>query len=176
MGALRGVVLVGPRGAGKTTLGKALAGRLGWGFADGDELLAARVGRPAGRWLQEAGEPAFRRVEAEVSLAALGAKGPFVLALGGGAVLAAPVREALSDPGLLTVFLEAPVEQLAARIGRDPSRPPLTDLPPRAEVLALLARRRDLYEKVAGLRLLTWPEDVDACVARLLAAIHDRGA
>ena len=62
------VALVGLRGSGKTTLGRALAARLGWAFADGDDLLAAHTGRDAAKFLTEAGEPAFRAAERAVLL------------------------------------------------------------------------------------------------------------
>jgi len=89
------VVLVGPRAAGKTTLGRALADRLGWGFRDTDDLLAAAAGQPAEDYLQKAGEAAFRTIEEQVVGAALLSTDPEVLALGGGAVLSASVRKAL---------------------------------------------------------------------------------
>ena len=162
------IALVGPRAAGKTTVARALGARLGWPVLDGDDLLAAEVGCPAGDYLSTAGEAAFRRVEASVTLAVLERPGPWVIALGGGAVLSAPVRQALSDPSTLVVLLEAPAHCLVERQRADSARPPLTDLPLEQEVAAVLAERRSLYETVADFRLETFSSNVDACVGAIL--------
>src|SRR5690606_28472033 len=122
------VALPGPRAVGKSTLGRALAARLGWRFVDTDDEVGTRVGCPAGAFLAARGEAAFRAVEAEVAVAAL-APGPrAVVALGGGAVTLAAVRAALRRPGVVAVELRAPIEVLVERQARDP-RPKLTDLP-----------------------------------------------
>ena len=168
------VVMVGPRGAGKTTVGRALAGRLRWPFADGDERIAARTGKPVGVFLAEAGEPAFRALEQEVTLELLAGPRPGVLALGGGAVLSAPVREALRAQDVLVVFLEAPIATLAERIRGDPDRPRLTGLALPDEIATLLRARRPLYESVAHLRLETGVENVDAVCAQIEAKIRVR--
>src|SRR5262249_10026393 len=105
--AVRAVVLVGPRAAGKSTVGRLLAERLGFRFADGDDLLAVAAGRPAGEYLAAAGEPAFRRLEAQVTVAALAAADAAVVALGGGAVTIDAVREALRRPELFVAFVHA---------------------------------------------------------------------
>ncbi|MHC4852654.1 MAG: shikimate kinase [Planctomycetota bacterium] len=168
---IRKVVLVGPRAAGKTTVGRALADRLGWGFRDTDDLLAAAVGQPAEDYLQNAGEAAFRTIEEQVVGAALLSTDPEVLALGGGAVLSAPVRKALQEkhqephqePHLLVVFLHAPVPVLVERQAAMP-RTPLTGQPLPAEVKALLAARWPHYVSVSDLQLDTASANVDACL------------
>ena len=78
-GNISKVVLVGPRAAGKTTLGRALAAELSWEFVDSDDLLAVQVGQPAEDYLRLSGEQAFRKVEEEIARAAMrlaGAKLP----------------------------------------------------------------------------------------------------
>ena len=119
------VALVGPRAAGKTTLGGALAGELGWEFLDTDDLLAAHVGQPADDYLRLSGEQVFRRAEEEVARAAMARPGTQVLALGGGAVLSRQLRNALEGEHLLVVFVRAPVPTLVKRQMAVP-RPPLT--------------------------------------------------
>jgi shikimate kinase len=167
--ARTGIALIGPRAAGKTTLARALGARLRWPVLDGDDLLAADVGCPAGAFLAAAGEVEFRRVEEQVTLRALRVRDPKIVALGGGAVLSAAVREALRAGGLLVVFLEAPVARLVERQRGGPHRPPLTGLPLEAEIETLLAQRRSLYETTADFRLETSVSNVDACVAAILA-------
>ena len=174
MSGPRVVALVGPRGAGKTTIARALAARLGWRPADGDERIAASVREPAGAFLARVGERAFRVVEEELTLAALAEPGPHVLALGGGAVLSAAVRAVLREPGVFVVFLHAPVATLNDRIAGDPLRPPLTALPPAEEIEGLLRVRRPLYESVADFELETVGLDVDAACARIEAKIRGR--
>ena len=78
MSAVKKVVLVGPRAAGKTTLGRALADELSWSFVDGDDMVADAAGQPAEEFLAAAGEEKFRRVEAVVSVTAVSTPGQVV--------------------------------------------------------------------------------------------------
>lgn len=169
------VALIGPRASGKSTLARALARRLSWPALDGDELVAAEVGRDAGRYLEEEGEAAFRVVEERVTLRALAAGPPRVVALGGGAVLSAAVRKALRRPGILVVFLEAPPDCLVERIrAASTRRPALTGLALREEVRMLLEQRLPLYRRLAQLRLNTFSSNVDACCAAISAKMSAR--
>jgi shikimate kinase len=88
-------------------------------------------------------------------------------------VLSARVRAGLRAPGVLVAFVHAPVAVLAARIARDPHRPPLTRLPAAEEVAVLLRARLPLYESVADLELETSALNVDAACARIEAKIRD---
>jgi len=172
---VRAIVLVGMRGSGKTTLGRALAARLGWPFADSDEALAKAVGQPAGTWLAQVGEAAFRRREETVVLSLLKGPGPFVLATGGGAVLIPAVQKALAAPDLLTVWLQAPPALLTARVLASPlPRPALTRLDAAAETAALAAARAPLYAAAAQLVVDTGTAPVDQCVAIVAAAAARR--
>jgi shikimate kinase len=168
------VALVGPRAAGKSTVGRLLAGHLGFRFVDADELLAAAAGRPAGEHLAAVGEPAFRRLEAQITVAALAAADAAVVALGGGAVTIDAVRKALRRPGLFVAFVHAPATVLAARLRADAGRrPPLTALPLEREVEELLAARWPLYAEVAHARFdsaTTSPAELAATIAGALPA------
>jgi len=170
---VRQIALIGARGVGKSTLGRLLAARLGWGFVDTDDDLAARVGCSAGAFLQSAGEAAFRAVESAVVGEALAREGHTVLALGGGAVTVPAVRLAVRRAGATVVWLSAPAAALAQRLRTSPHlRPPLTDLPLEVEVAALLERRRAACAEIAHIGLETFPANVDACCASLLATIE----
>ncbi len=166
------LVLVGPRAAGKTTLGMALADKLGWGFVDTDDLVAAAVGQPAEDHLRVAGEAAFRKTEEQVVQAAVVTSTREVLALGGGAVLSAAIRDALRLPDqqdrLLVVFLRAPVPTLVERQEAAP-RAPLTGQPLRDEITVLLAARWRYYVAVSHMQLDTSSANVDACQRSIMA-------
>ncbi len=172
------VVLVGPRAAGKTTLGRALAAELSWEFVDSDDLLAAQVGQPAEDYLRISGEQAFRKVEAETARAAIARDGPRVVALGGGAVLQKPVRNDLQDEQMLVVFVRAPVPNLVARQMAVPRAPltrealtgqALTGQALQQEVTVLLAQRWRHYVTVCDMQLDTSSANVNACLRSIMA-------
>jgi shikimate kinase len=112
------VVLIGFMGAGKTTVGRALAGRLGWKFLDLDDLIEQREKKTVAEIFASSGEAAFRRMESAALSAALqdcSGSSDLVLALGGGAFVQPQNREGLTAAGVITVLLEAPVEELRRR-------------------------------------------------------------
>ena len=104
----RPLVLVGFMGAGKTTAARAIAEALGVEAVDADEVLEARLGMPIARFFEERGEDAFRAEEEAVVLEMLARDGPGALALGGGSVTSAAVRDALADHRVL--WLDVDVE------------------------------------------------------------------
>ncbi|MBO0830164.1 MAG: shikimate kinase [Streptosporangiales bacterium] len=138
-------MLVGPPGAGKTTVGRRLADRLGVEFLDTDSAVEARAGKPVPEIFVTDGEPAFRRLEREAVAAALAEHGG-VLSLGGGAVLDPSTRELLGAHRV--VFLDVDLSAAAHRVGLDTPRPLLIGNP-RATLRKQLADRRPHYLEVA---------------------------
>ncbi|MFG2971458.1 shikimate kinase [Streptomyces sp. NPDC048331] len=135
------VVLVGPMGSGKSTVGALLAERLGVSFLDTDQEVERRTGRTVADIITTDGEPAFRALEHE-AVAHAAAAHTGVLALGGGAVLHAGTRALLA--GLPTVFLDVRVDEAMKRLGEGAGRPLLAD-DPRRRWERLMADRRALY-------------------------------
>lgn len=161
-------VLVGPPGAGKTTVGQELARRLGVAFRDTDADVEARVGKAIADVFVEDGEATFRAYEREAIAAAL-REHAGVLALGGGAVLAAETRTLLS--GHTVVFLSVGLPDAVARVGLAQSRPVLA-LNPRGMLKRLLDERRPFYEEVATVTIVTDGRPVADVVDELLAALR----
>jgi shikimate kinase len=161
------VVLVGPPGSGKTTVGTALAERLGVPLHDTDHAIEAVEGRSISDIFIDDGESAFRSLErAEVARALRHETG--VLALGGGAVMDPTTRSALE--GQVVVFLDVGIADAAKRVGFDRSRP-LLAVNPRASWVAMMKERRPVYESVATHRVDTAgraPEELAAEIADLL--------
>lgn len=154
------VVLVGPPGAGKSTVGRLLAKRIGVGFTDVDELIVARTGRSISDIFTADGEPVFRELEEAEVAAALAERGG-VLALGGGAVLSVRTRTALREHQV--VFLSVGMAEGVRRTGLSTARPLLAGMNPRATFAALLKDRLPLYREVATVEVATDgrpPEDV----------------
>jgi shikimate kinase len=143
------IVLVGFMGAGKTTIGQLLGERLRLPFADSDQVIEQRAGRPVAQIFAEDGEPAFRALEHQVIADLL--DGPaLVLALGGGAAEHPGTRERLTAAEV--VYLHVGYEQALHRVGGDPSRPLLA----RPDLAATYQRRLPVY---AGIATLTVPTD-----------------
>jgi len=165
------VVLVGPPGAGKTTVGELLAMRRDVAFRDTDRDIEATTGVTIGELFVEQGEPVFRELERAAVRQAL-ADHDGVLALGGGAVLAPETRQLLRD-GHYVVFLDVGVAVAAERVGFNRSRP-LLALNPRAELKRLLSERRPLYEQVASVAVVTddrTPEEVADAIEQSMAGV-----
>ena len=141
---LQQIVLVGAPGAGKSTVGAALAERLGWDFLDADALIAERAGKSIAEIFTDEGELAFRANE-EATTAELLTE-PGVLALGGGAVLSAKTRSALADRRV--IWLRVGLPAAVRRIGLDTARPLLLGNV-RGRLLTLLNERAPLYAEVA---------------------------
>ncbi|HVQ92666.1 MAG TPA: shikimate kinase [Mycobacteriales bacterium] len=166
------LVLVGPSGAGKTTIGGLVAQRLGVGFRDTDTDVVERAGKPVAEIFVDDGEPAFRALERAAVAAAL-AEHPGVLALGGGAVLAEETRALLA--GHPVVFLSVGLADAVDRIGLNRDRP-LLALNPRAQLRAMLAERQPVYEALAAVTVQTDGRAPDEVVDAVLAALGAAGA
>ena len=146
------LVLVGPPGSGKTTVGRVLARRLGVSFTDVDMLITERIGKSIAEMFTEDGEDAFRALEREIVAQAL-ATADGVLALGGGSVLAAATRERLR--GHRVVLLWVGLADGLRRTGMSTARPLLAGVNPRATFKALLDARAPLYREVATVEVDT---------------------
>jgi shikimate kinase/3-dehydroquinate synthase len=154
--AKKHLLLNGCMGAGKTTVGRIVAGRAGVPFVDLDVAIAARAGRSVPTIFAEDGEAAFRALEAEVLEGVLAAPDPQVVALGGGALVDGR-RRRLAIERASVVTLAARPETLASRT-RDPGRPLLDRSPDRVGVLRdVLAARADAY---AEAHATVWTDDV----------------
>lgn len=164
------LVLVGPPGSGKTTVGQVLARRLGLPFVDVDDLIVERVGMSIADMFLQDGEDAFRAVEREVVAEALsGTDG--VLALGGGSVLAAETRERLR--GHRVVLLTVGVTDGLRRTGMSTARPLLAGVNPRATFKALLEARAPLYREVATVEVDTARRSANQVARAVLEALGE---
>lgn len=141
------IYLVGMMGAGKTTIGRALARRLGWQFVDLDHELESRCGVRVSIIFDIEGEQGFRKRES-AALDECTRRSGIVLATGGGAVLAPQNRRYLRERGVV-VYLRASVDELFRRVERDRNRPLLQTDNPRQRLQDLLEHREPLYEEVA---------------------------
>ncbi len=176
---VRAVFLVGFMGAGKSSVGRALARRLGWPFEDLDQRIEARAGCPIEEIFRRSGEAAFRRTEHAALrelLAELGSS-PRVVALGGGAFAQAGNVALLKRAGAPAVFLDAAVEELYRRCQEEQVERPL--LRDREQFHKLYASRWQSYAKAAQ-RIDTSGKTIESVAAevhgslRLLARADDK--
>jgi shikimate kinase len=161
------VVLIGPPGSGKTTVGQEVASLLGLSLHDTDRAIEQAAGRSISEIFVEDGEATFRDLERrEVERALAGHAG--VLSLGGGSVLDPATQSLLA--GHTVVYLQVGIADAAKRVGFDRSRP-LLALQPRAAWVRLMEERRETYERLAVHAVDTagrTPEDIAAEIVDLL--------
>ncbi len=144
----RHLVLVGMMGSGKTTVGRALAARLGRPLLDSDAMIEDREGRTVRDIFGDDGEDAFRTIETEVFVQSLARPDPAVIAAAGGVVLRKENRDAMRVSGARVVWLRADPAVLLERVKAGPHRPLLDDDP--AGVLQrMYTERQELYREVA---------------------------
>jgi len=162
-----GIYLVGFMGSGKSTVGRALARRLGWSFFDIDAEIERAESMTIAGIFDMRGEDEFRRIETEVLLGhvrSIECGRPAVVALGGGAFAAPAARQLVSENGI-SVWLDCDFETVARRVGRDPARPLARE--PQA-FHALFLARRETYSQ-ADIHLPIADEDAESVVEALLA-------
>ncbi|WP_445401059.1 shikimate kinase AroK [Zobellella sp. An-6] len=148
MAEKRNIFLVGPMGAGKSTIGKYLAQQLHMDFYDSDQEIERRTGADISWVFDVEGEEGFRQREEKV-INDLSELQGIVLATGGGSVKSKESRNRLSARGIV-VYLETPVEKQLARVQKDKRRPLLQTAEPPQDVLErLAAERNELYLEIA---------------------------
>lgn len=159
-------------GCGKTAVGRALAARLGCPFHDTDELIERKAGKSVRAIFSDEGEARFRKIESQtlVALAREVERGA-VIATGGGLFIDPGNRAWITRHGL-SVWLDAPLEELWLRCADEATRPLIKE---KAEVTGLLAARRPLYA-LADVRLDTTGQSPEAIVDALLAILHARSS
>jgi shikimate kinase len=164
------LVVVGPPGAGKTTVGRILARRLGVAFADVDAMIEEQIGKSIADLFLQDGEDGFRTLERKVVAQAL-ASHDGVLALGGGAVLAAETRALLRAHRV--VYLSVGLADGLRRTGMSTARPLLAGVNPRATFKALLDARAPLYREVATVQVVTDRRSANQVARAVLEALGE---
>jgi shikimate kinase len=165
------LVLVGPMGAGKSSLGRRLAGRLGLEFVDADRRLEERAGASVALIFEHEGEAGFRAREEQLLSELLLDRG-LVVATGGGAVLSAATRERLRARSFV-VHVQVGIEQQLARLERDHGRPLLAGGDRRQTLLQLAQVRDPLYAEVADHVFASDGLGVDDAARRLANFLKD---
>jgi shikimate kinase len=169
---VRAVFLVGFMGAGKTSVGRALSRHLGWRFEDLDDRIQARDGRTIPEIFQQSGEAHFRRSEIaslQELLAEVESGPPLIAALGGGAFAQQEIASLLEGAGRITVFLDAPADELWRRCGAD-----VVDRPLRreeAEFRRLYEMRRPRYLQ-AKVRVETEGREIERIVREIAGGLR----
>jgi shikimate kinase len=164
------IFLIGPMGAGKTTIGRMLAKALGVVFFDSDKEIEQRTGVSIPMIFEYEGESGFRKRESE-ALGSLTQLNPVVLATGGGSILLPENREFLRRRGFV-VYLQCGVEKQLERTHKDTNRPLLQTENPRARLEQLLALREPLYRSLAHFTVDTGQLSSRSAVRQILRALN----
>lgn len=167
------IFLVGPMGAGKTTVGRQLAAALGVAFEDSDRFIEKRTGASIPLIFEVEGEAGFRSRE-RTAIAELTARSRIVLATGGGAVLDPQNRRHLKERGTV-IYLHAPLELLLERTARDRGRPLLQTEDPATRLSQILRERDPLYREVSELTIETDRRSPRGTVKEILGRLKLQG-
>lgn len=164
------IVLIGPMGAGKSTVGSQLAQQLNLDFADTDQLIESDQGKSVSEIFIEDGEAHFRLVEESIVIDALRDQ-MGVLSLGGGSVMNEEVQKVLSNFEGKKVFLDISLTAVASRVGFDTARP-LLMVNPRQKWSELMSNRRATYETLADIKIDVSDMSVDQVVSKIILEVN----
>ena len=167
----RSIVMVGMMGAGKSSIGRRLAGRLGIPFADADAEIELAAGMSIADIFEAHGEPSFRSGEARV-IARLLEHGPQVLATGGGAFMNPQTRANIHGKGI-SVWLKAELDVLTRRLRRRSDRPLLKTTDPIVTLTKLLAERDPIYGE-ANLAVMSRDVSHEVIVEEIVTALRGK--
>ncbi|MFN3581703.1 MAG: shikimate kinase AroK [Pseudomonas sp.] len=170
---MRNVFLVGPMGAGKSTIGRLLAKELKYPFKDSDREIEARTGADIPWIFDVEGEEGFRQRE-EAMIAELVLENGIVLATGGGVVMRDANRKALSANGLV-VYLRTSVDQQLQRTAKDRQRPLLLNADPEKVLRDLMAKRDPYYSEIADITIDTDQRGPKVVVNTILNRLNEAG-
>jgi len=170
----RSISLIGLPGGGKSTIGRQLAKRLAWSFADTDAVIERRIGCSIRAFFESDGEDRFRSIEADV-LKELVQRPETILATGGGAILREKNRRALTDHTHV-VYLRSTPEEIFRRLRNDSMRPLLQVRDPQARLRELHAERDPLYLETAEFVIDTGRPSVAGLVNMVLMQLELAGA
>ncbi len=162
---MKQIILIGPPGAGKSSIGKNLAKKLEQPFCDTDQLIEEQTGKSIAEIFIDSGEAQFREIEKAVVLQVLQDR-TGVIALGGGSVLDEDVQAKLQRMSGV-VFLDVSISNAAPRVGFNRDRPLLVGNP-RQQWIALMEKRRPIYEKLAKITISTDNKKVNEVVSELI--------
>ncbi|KFZ29386.1 shikimate kinase [Pseudidiomarina atlantica] len=170
MAEKRNIFLVGPMGAGKSTIGRQLARQLHLEFFDSDTEIERRTGADIAWVFELEGEEGFRAREEKV-IEELTENTGIVLATGGGSILSKESRNRLSARGIV-VYLQTPIEKQLARTQRDKRRPLIAEAEdPRAVLEELAAIRNPLYEEIADVVVRTDEQNAKFVVDKIIEQV-----
>lgn len=171
MNQLQRIMLIGPMGAGKTTVGRQLAKTLGMDFIDSDHEIEKRTGASIPLIFDLEGEEGFRRRERDV-IDELSQRDQLILASGGGAVLRPENRQHMHDRGTV-IYLHAEIDLLLNRTRHDHNRPLLQTENPRQKFTELMVIREPLYRETAHIVINTGKQSITHTVNKIIAALEE---
>jgi len=165
------LILIGPMGSGKTTIGSLLAEKLGLSFRDTDHLIEEQEGKTVSQIFLDQGEDAFRAIEKRVLREELLTDGT-VLSLGGGAPISIDAQSALRAIASHIIFLDISLSTVAPRIGFNRDRPLLLNNP-RGQWQTLMEARRPIYEAIADATISVDDKSEEEIVTIALSSLEE---
>ena len=165
------LILIGPMGSGKTTIGSLLAEKLGLSFRDTDHLIEEQEGKTVSQIFLDQGEDAFRAIEKRVLREELLSDGT-VLSLGGGAPISIDAQSALRAIASHIIFLDISLSTVAPRIGFNRDRPLLLNNP-RGQWQTLMEARRPIYEAIADATINVDDKSEEEIVTIVLSSLGE---
>ncbi len=166
------IFLVGPMGSGKSTVGRALARKIGYPFIDSDREIEARCGVDIPTIFEYEGEQGFREREERI-IDELTNRPSIVLATGGGSVIREKNRDHLTSRGFV-ILLQVDIKEQLRRVSQDANRPLLQTEDPKARLEALMCEREPIYNSVAHYTVSTDARRMHFVVSRILRQLHKR--